>query len=41
MNIGEEEEVIEVPVPVHPDAVPSEEPAPEEAPAEEPEEVPA
>lgn len=37
MEIGEEEEAVEVPVPLHPDAVP-----PEPTPAEpEPEKVPA
>jgi hypothetical protein len=38
MQIGEEEEPIEVPVPVHPDQVPREAPAPEPA---VPEKVPA
>lgn len=43
MNIGEEEEAIEVPVPAHPDEMPLAEPAPEAEPdrQREPEKVPA
>lgn len=42
MQIGEEDEAIEVPIPVHPDEVPVAEPAPEPAPAApEPAKVPA
>ena len=42
MDIGEEEEPIEVPIPVHPDEVPAEEPqAPAEEPVTAPERVPA
>lgn len=46
MNIGEEQEAIEVPIPVHPDDIPvspETEPAevPAEVPEEQPEEVPA
>jgi hypothetical protein len=38
MNIGEESEPIEVPMPAHPDQIPAGEPAPEPA---TPEKVPA
>ena len=43
MEIGEESDPIEVPIPVHPDQVPAEEPKPaaEPAPEREPEQVPA
>jgi hypothetical protein len=40
MEIGEESDPVEVPLPVHPDQVPAE-PAPAPAPVPEPEQVPA
>jgi hypothetical protein len=39
MNIGEEEEAVEVPVPLHPDVIPAEPAAPKTVP--EPVDVPA
>jgi len=44
MNIGEEQEAIEVPIPMHPDDIPAEQPVPSQPatqPATAPEKVPA